>query len=363
MSRSPKEKAQQAYENAVRTLEEAEATGDKVKIAVAEDNALAEFVDDIAQAVNDGLKPSLRSGHADRFAKLTQFTKTEVSGDIETAVSNLNAPGEGYMSLNTYLEEHVDGITVIRSTDHKQSALYSWRCIDPEHGRFFFETGHDTVSNHGQWFDVRDAVFDSAGVWTHEPPQEVKNEWHNWIGEFIDRHSVSTTETGPRTLALYDIQNYIGSVVAYPDVEYAVEYTGVYMDGEPGSDGEDAPTELWVNQKTITHICEDVGITPNALLVELEGRGLTVDGRQGASDATFVDGKRFTYWVLSPDIATPKGFDPNPQSPFDSVASEMDAMRVGDRQIDGLDSLNGADPDSDTFGRTGTDPFKGGDRQ
>jgi hypothetical protein len=213
--------------------------------------------------------------------------------------------------------------------------LYRWHFDDEGH-IFQVETGEPVETSHYSWRHLRGSIFDVAGVWCEEPVDEMKDDWPEIIGPFIQKRTEVEWNKGPRTCATEALQNHVHRSVAYATVEDMVDHHGVRIDDDP-DDG--SPSEIWIPNTEVSKVCDDHSISERALQVQLNADGYTVDRIGGVSETTFVHGDKFTYWVLSADFADVGSYEPEPESMadrFERQAAEDQANRDTDDDEVGL---------------------------
>lgn len=318
----PNEIALEALETAVDTIESVEPS-DTIAYAQAQDDAVNEFAATIAEAANAGLPESRWAQYCGSLASESRLlNKTDIKKTVESEIAAKGERSAGtYPGLLGYLEDHVTEIDAVRSTDAKQSTIYRWKFDDPDFGRFQIESGTDSETTHFKWWELRSAIFDVSGIWTAEPPEEIKEDWNDIIGPFIQEHSEEVVHKGPRTCAVESLQNYVHRTEAFPTIEDMVDFHGTRIDDDPE---EGDPSEIWVTNTEVSKICEDHAISERALQVELEARGYTVGRVGGVSETTFVHGDKFTYWVLDADFADPREYVTDPESATERLESMLE---------------------------------------
>lgn len=329
----PNELVSEGLEEAVETIEAASDAGPVEKVK-AERKAVEAFAEKVAKATQHGLPESSISQYAGAMqGEATHLTKSDVKSDIKRTIEAVSRGGDADEAepLHAYLKHAVIGIDAVRTTDAKQSTLYRWHFTGGTEtgGRFSIETG-DTdeapTSTYG-WRQIRTAIFDASGVWTTSPPDAVADDWGEWVGPFIKERAEVVSNKGERTLVVEELQNHISRSVAYPTVADMFEHHGVMLDEDP-DEGE--PTKVCVRAAEVSKLCDEYGINTRALQVELDALGMLTEHVSGASDETYVNGSKVTYWVLSPEFADPQTYKENPEA----SRERFDRLREEDEKDD-----------------------------
>lgn len=332
----PNEIASEGLERAISTIKAASdgSTVDKLK---AERKAVEILSETVAEATNHGLPESSISQYAGAMqAEASHLNKTNIKSDIERVIEARARGGDGTTSepIHAYLQHSVIGIDAVRTTDAKQSTLYRWHLMGGTEtgGEFSIETGagDDAPTSTYSWKGIRSAIFDASGIWTTAPPDAIADDWAEFIGPFIKERADVVPNKGARTLVVEELQNHIARTVAYPTVADMVDHHGVMLDEDPD---EGDPSQLCVPAAEVSKLCEEYGIKNRALQVELDARGMLTEHVSGASNETFVNGSKVTYWVLSPEFADPETYTENPEG----SRERFDRLREEDEKGDAAD--------------------------
>lgn len=328
---TPADRARDAMKNAVGELEEAHADADNAAAAgIAEQEQVSTFVDEIARALADGMNQPV-GAFAGPVAQQTEFfTKTDLKQQIKDAVEEYR--GADKQPLDEFVEERLESVTVVKTTDHRQGAEYIW-----DFGTFKVETrsGKDG-RGHFAFPQFRDLIHESGGVNTAKPVQDRRGgeEWRDFMAEMIDSRGNTTYTRGARTKAFETLRNKIKRLTGYGTPESALDHTGIWVVREgydlPGwwadlpanplapTDDRDlldgSVKEVRVHESVIEPILDDAEITRAALYHELNARNHTVPGTSGASMSEWVNGSDERFWTLLPDIGTPRTYVPDPNA-------------------------------------------------
>jgi hypothetical protein len=124
---------------------------------------------------------------------------------------------------------------------------------------------------------------------------------------------------------------------------------GVGIDTDADSVDDLAPgTQIQVPTQDIKRICDQVGITTRALQVELDARGVTADDMGGVSDATYVNGQRVSYWVVTAALAEPAAVVHDAETAAEQAAQDQADERAEQRtEIGAVDSEHDDDAADD----------------
>lgn len=338
----PLDRAQEAFERALDRLEAAESEDVASKLKQ-QSEAVGDFAEELAEVVIAGVPETVLPEFCGALAdECPHVTKSSISSQVKAEIERLSAQGsEGSKSVNQFLEDSIEDLIVVRSTDAKQSAIYRWWF---EQG-FVIETGEQATS-HMHYQSLREAILDASGIWTTKPPKHIAEDWPAFIGPLIEARYETVTTRGARTCAVDSLRNHIRRSRAFASIEDMVTHQGISIDDDP-DEGE--PTEIFVPNQDISRIGDDHSIEERALQVELDARGLTVGRISGVSESTFVNRQKATYWVLSADIADPGTYEPDPSDPFEDFEDMLDEDR--DRREQEPDRepgiISSSDPDLD----------------
>ncbi|WP_058993607.1 hypothetical protein [Haloarcula sp. CBA1127] len=328
---TPAERARDAMKTAVGELEEAHADADNAAAAgIAEQEQVSAFVDEIARALADGMNQPV-GAFAGPVAQQTEFfTKTDLKQQIKDAVEEHR--GADKQPLDEFVEERLESVTVVKTTDHRQGAEYIW-----DFGTFKVETrsGKDG-RGHFAFPQFRDLIHESGGVNTAKPVQDRRGgeEWRDFVVDMIDARGDTQYTRGARTKAVEALQNKVKRLTGYGTPESALDHTGIWIvrvshnlpdwwadlpaDFSDPTDGRDLPdalvNEVRVHESVIEPILDDAEITRAAFYHELNARNLTVPGTSGASMSKWVNGSDERFWTLLPDLGTPRTYVPDPNA-------------------------------------------------
>lgn len=362
----PKARAMAALEEAVDDLDAADG-GNTMEVARAESDAVEKVVDAVAEALVDGMNESV-GFFAGALADVCHYNnKTDLKQQIKDRVTELR--DDGKEPLDGFMEDRLEKVTVVKTTDHKQGAQYIW-----DFGTFKVETksGRDR-RGHFAFNNFRNYIHESGGVNCARPEKDHRGgeEWRDFVTDLIDERSKEQRVVGPRTEAVEALSNKIKRLTGYGTPEGALDHTGVWVVCEqyetpdwwgvgqpfwyerpapvtlpdwwaafapaPGRKPEMYPGDWWgngdprgrlpgddydlhadaveqvrVHESVVKPILDDVGITRDALYHELDARGHTIPGMSGVSMSKWVDGSDERFWALLPDVGCPRAYVPDP---------------------------------------------------
>jgi len=286
-----------------------------------------ERVDELSRR-NEIAKSEL-SALADTLADmLARYNKTDLKEELQTHFSN----GSEGRAFNEIIENRLDTLQTIHSTDSKQGVVWRWEFSDGV--TLETETSKDGGRKHYDWQAFKRDYFDASvglgrGETIGEPDGELKDskEWQSWIDAIILQHAEPVEHVGPRTEAVRLLRDYISRNVAYTELQYMRERNGVWTD----ADDANAVSEIRVPLDEIKRICDGLSISTRALQIELDARGLTHDDTNGVSGAGYVSGARVPYWALNAMIADPKEIISAPSTPAEKAEERAQEQHERDR--------------------------------
>lgn len=342
--RSPREIADEARDTALEAIQEAqEESMDPAVLAPAEQRAKDDFADGMAEAIEAGLRPSDLGAYITPIEEtIHNYNKSQVKAAIQDAIEDLEASKK--TPLQDVIRDRLRKVTKVKTTDRKQGTVYRWDFPD---GVVETRSGKDG-RGHFSWPNFRDLYLEATEEDTGQPSQNYRGgeEWREFMVDMIEERGHTVEHTGPRTLAVEEVKNHIRNQMGYSDDEEMFARDGVglafrwddeppvywlpmwwdwEMDGTP-RDVPDFPpvSEIRVPAYVIQRIVERHSISTRALQTELDARGYTLNrlGR-GVSDQAYVNGENHTYWALSPDLAVPRVYDPDPRSAAEQIDDEI----------------------------------------
>jgi hypothetical protein len=318
-----------AMQDAAAGLAEAHQEADNAAEAgVAEQELVSEFVEEVARALADGLDDAVGFYAGAVAEEAEYYSKTDLKQQVKDKTEELR--GGDKQALDEFVEERLESVTVVRTTDHRQGAEYIF-----DFGTFKVETqsGEDG-RGHFRFDQFRNLIHESGGVNTAPPVKDRRGgeEWRDFMIGMIDARGEERRTRGPRTEAVEALQNKVKRLTGYGTPESALDHTGVWIVRDTADlpewwrplarlapeDDRDLPeataSEVRVHESVIEPIVDDAGITRSALYHELNARNVTVPGTSGASMTEWVDGSDERFWTLLPDLGTPRTYVPDPNA-------------------------------------------------
>jgi len=364
----PKARAMSAMETAAEGLAEAHAEADNAAQAgAAEHEHVTEFVEDLALALADGLDDAVGFYAGAVADEAEYYSKTDLKQQVKDKTEELR--GGDKQPLDEFVQERLESVTVVRTTDHRQGAEYIF-----DFGTFKIETesGEDG-RGHFRFDQFRNLIHESGGVNTAPPVKDRRGgeEWRDFMIAMIDDRGDERYTRGPRTQAVEALQNKVKRLTGYGTPEAALDHTGIWVDRATADlpewwqpiarlapeDDRDLPAEsvqeIRVHESVIEPIIEDAGITRSALYHELNARNVTVPGTSGASMTQWVDGSDERFWTLLPDLGTPRTYVPDPNTAV-AVTGGLDVSSQEEQNTEPQHEPEDAEP-ADSAGEDGAD--------
>jgi len=122
-SRTPKHRAMSAMQEAAEDLADAHREADNAAMAgAAEQEHVTAFVDEVAQALADGLTDAV-GFYAGAVAEETEYySKTDLKQQIKDRTEELS--DSGGKRLNEFIKDRLEKVTVVKTTDHLGRGIY-----------------------------------------------------------------------------------------------------------------------------------------------------------------------------------------------------------------------------------------------
>jgi len=266
--------------------------------------------------------------------ELAQYTKTDLKNEFDDYFQR----EQSGIPFDELIEERLQEIVVIKSTDHRQGAMFRWHFSDGV--QLETETTEEGTRLHRAWQQFKELYFEARvaggeGERISDPTQERRDsdQWREFINDLILDHATTVEHVGPRTEAVRQLRDHIERHAAYSDMQTVRNRAGVGI--EPAAETVadlDGGARIRVPTQDIKRICDQVGITTRALQVELDARGLTADDMAGVSDATYDDGGGSTP---APAVGGGGPDDPPDGDDYESGLNESLGTDPGDTETDG----------------------------
>lgn len=250
----------------------------------------------------------------------------------------------GY-GLDRYLEEDLEGVRRIESSDHHAETTLSWHFSDGvtvemddgthlEKYNFYKKLAMGTrkklqpelVSEEVGDPEEDEDEYARLSIGPASRPWAEQN-WIQSITDLIDERQTFVESVGARTMAWEALANEIRLSRAVSRIEVAVDQ--LMPHAKTDEDGD--LSEVWLPGKIVTAKCEEYSVTPKALQEELSARGINSDdlGGDKIAERVVVDGNGVRFWRLD---ATHEEV-PEPAEIVDEVetgADRLNAMEWGD---------------------------------
>lgn len=137
-----------------------------------------------------------------------------------------------------------------------------------------------------------------------------QEDWENLLHDLQQTRLESKPDAvGPRSAAIQKLRSKVSKSEAYLDAGEAVRNNGVLVEAATETEAEAAIEDgepVWISSDEIKRICDENEITPEALRIEMDNRGL----RAGTSKEKRFGGNRRYFWPLRGDEFEPKLIEP-----------------------------------------------------
>lgn len=363
VDQSPQDIADQAQQEALATLEQAEEADNALETGRLEDEAIETLAEGVGRALANGL-----DAPAGRFAAIVgqeseYYTKTDAKQKIREKSEEYARQDQDKDPLCQFLHNELKKVVVHEVSDAKQGAEYSWHF-----GTFQVQTtsGKDG-REHFSWGNFRNYIHESGGVNVGKPVKERRSgdDWREFVIDLIEDRGETRRITGPRTRAVSKLSNKIRGLAGYATPQQAVDWSGVWVVTEShdlpewwvGFDPSTEATidtvdvrEVRVHESLIQSVVDEAEITRSALYQELDaeenGGSHTVPGSGGPSMQKYVYGDKELFWTLLPSIGLPESYVPagaeRGESGESDVTTDTDHNEESDTSTDdsgGFDSV------------------------
>ena len=189
-------------------------------------------------------------------------------------------------SLDKWLMENVEKVVKKTTTDTNVDVTYIFH-IQGEQKTI------ETKQDHYSFTRLSKLVYKQFDVQTADPSEKANDAWGDWIEAFIQRQKEEEEFVGSRTQVIEELQERIDGSDAYTDIELAYNRRRIHYDEE--EDAYNVPSRL------ITSVCEEFGITPEALSSEMKKKEIVSSG--GCSKKKQVGERRPRFWEIPSDFA------------------------------------------------------------
>lgn len=317
-----------------------------------ETRAAAEAVADLADGADDALAVIESAENTASDVAMKAQTKKSIildalssaTVDVRTQAAEAGLSLEHGYALDRYLEENLETVRRIESTDHHSETTLSWQfsdgvAVEMDDGthlelyNFYKKLAMATRKKLQPELVSEEVGEPDEGNYERLSLGPESRPWHedNWIQcitDVLDERQTFVESVGARTMAWEAVANEVRLSRAVSDLPVAVDQL---MPHAKEDDGE--LLEVWLPGKTITKVCEEYGVEPKALQEELAARGVDSDdlGGDRVSERVTVEGNGVRFWRLD---ATHDEV-PEPAEIVDEV--ETGADRLNSMEWGGLD--------------------------
>lgn len=278
-----------------------------------EQDAAAETIAELAGEADEPLKVvEAAKNEAGRVAQQARTPKDGIIDKLnekteeirQTATETGISLDTGY-ALDQYLENDLERVVRMRSTDHHDETIFSWEFSDGA----VVELNEATHVHSYQFYTKlvgathKQLLSEMASEQLGDPEEDEDayarlslgpedrpwhpNNWEKCIQSLLAERSETITVTGPRTEVWETISNEIARSRAVRDTDSAVENQMMTV-----LESDDELVEVWVPSPTIMRKTEDYAVTPKGLQKELAARGV---------DSPELNGERISELVEGPD--------------------------------------------------------------
>ena len=318
-----------------------------------EKKAAAEAVAELTSDADDALAVVESAKNAAGDVAMKAQTKkgaildaiSSATADVRTQAAEDGLSLDHGLALDRYLEENLETVRRIESTDHHSETTLSWQFSDGavvemddgthlEKYNFYKKIAMATreklqlelVSEEAG--DPEEDGYDRLSLGPRSRPWHEDN-WIQCITDVLDERQTFVESVGARTMAWEAVANEVRLSRAVSDLPVAVDQ--LMPHAMEDDDGELA--EVWLPGKTVTKVCEEYAVEPKALQEELAARGVDSDdlGGDRVSERVTVGQNAVRFWRLD---ATHDEV-PDPAEIVDEV--ETGADRLNSMEWGGLD--------------------------
>lgn len=336
-------------------VDKAEQAADRegVQRLKAENSVVGDACEVIAELSENGdISESETNALADQLSDLlARYNKTDLKDEFREYFTEERGDGIPFDAL---LEERLESLQTIHSTDAKQGTVWRWHFSDGV--QLETETSKDGGRKHYDWNGFKRDYFDSLvalgdGEKITKPAQDHREptDWQEFVDSLILEHSEAVKHVGPRTEAVRMLRDYVTRNIGYTQMKHMRDRNGVWVDydvdtgGKATADG--GVNELRIPVEEVKRICDQVGISTRGLQIELDARGVTHADTNGVSGAEYVGGVRVGYWSLSPTFADPDEIIEDPKTPAEQSKERREEQLEEQRTNVGATAEEADQPD------------------
>jgi len=281
-------------------IEDSESLDKKVDIAV---DALEGFADkyhqdilktllrELAVAESEGdIQNAFVDAHLNRIVKIPNANMKKQQLNIlyeNFKEEQVDSHGtEQNIPIDKWLVDNCEKVVKKTTTDTNVNVKYIFHFYDKT-------KTIESDEHHYSFTTLSKEIYKQFGVSTADPSNKSNKGWGDWIESFIYPREEVEEFTGTRTQVIEELQDRIEGSDAYTDIELAYNRRRIHFDEE--EDAYNVPSRL------ITSICEEFGITPEALSSEMNKKGIVSSG--GCSTKKQVGDRSPRFWVIPSNFA------------------------------------------------------------
>lgn len=296
-------------------LNAAEGSAERMK----ETRAAAEAVAELATDADDALAVIESAENTASDVAMKAQTKKSIildalsaaTVDVRTQAAEAGLSLDHGYALDRYLEENLETVRRIESTDHHSETTLSWQfsdgvAVEMDDGTHLEKYNFYKKLAMGTRKKLQpDIVSEEVGKPDEDGYERLSlgpesRPWHedNWIQcvtDLLDERQTFVESVGARTMAWEAVANEVRLSRAVSDLPVAVDQL---MPHARLDDGD--LLEVWLPGKMVTKVCEEYGVEPKALQEELAARGVDSDelGGDRVSERVTVNGNGVRFWRL-----------------------------------------------------------------
>ena len=288
------------HKDILEQIEDSESLDKKVDIAV---DALEGFADkyhqdilktllrELAVAESEGdIQNAFVDAHLNRIVKIPNANMKKQQLNIlykNFKEEQVDSHGtEQKTPIDKWLVENVEKVVKKTTTDSHMNVKFIFHFYDST-------KTIESEKHHYSFTTLSKMIYNQCNVLTADPSDKSNKGWSDWIESFIKSRIEVEKFTGTRTQVIEELQDRIEGSDAYTDIELAYNRRRIHFDEE--EDAYNVPSRL------ITSICEEFGITAEALSSEMNKKGIVSSG--GCSTKKQVGDRSPRFWVIPSNFA------------------------------------------------------------
>jgi hypothetical protein len=288
------------HEAILAQIEESESLDEKVETAVSglegfahkyHQDILTTLLRELAVAESEGnIQHAFVDSHLNRIVKISNANMKKQQLNIlynNFKEEQVDSHGtEQKTPIDKWLVDNVEKVVKKTTTDSNVNVKYIFHFYDKT-------KTIESDDHHYSYSTLSKLIYKKFDVRTADPSDKSNKGWSDWIESFINSRIEVEEFTGTRTQVIEELQDRIEGSDAYTDIELAYNRRRIHYDDE--EDTYNVPSRL------ITSICEEFGITPEALSSEMNQKGIVSSG--GCSTKKQVGNLSPRFWVIPSNFA------------------------------------------------------------